>query len=54
MPDFEKQILLLKLVHEYETVPDFGNDHINDVKSPQLQWIARTGALVRRLGSVPF
>ena len=46
-----KQILLAKLLHEYETAPDFGDQHISDYKSPQLQWITRVHAMVKRFDS---
>lgn len=42
----QKQILLAKLNHEYETAPDFGTEHISDYRSPQLQWVSRVYALM--------
>ncbi|GAB5509316.1 MAG: hypothetical protein Rhims3KO_07170 [Hyphomicrobiales bacterium] len=46
----ERQILLLKLVYEFENAPDFGDNYISDASSPAQQWISRVGALLSRSG----
>lgn len=46
----ERQILLMKLLHEFENAPDFGDKYIADATSPPQQWIARIGALLARVG----
>lgn len=46
----ERQILLMKLLHEFENAPDFGDKYVSDASSPQQQWIARAGALMARVG----
>ena len=46
----EKQVLLLKLLHEFETAPHFGTSYIADADSGPQQWIARIGALLARVG----
>lgn len=46
----ERQVLLLKLMHEFETAPPFGEKYVADATSAPQQWIARTGALLARVG----
>ncbi len=46
----EKQVLLLKLLHEFETAPDFGKQYLADANSEPQRWIARIGALLARAG----
>ncbi len=46
----EKQVLLLKLLHEFESAPDFGRQYIADASSEPQRWIARIGALLSRVG----
>lgn len=46
----ERQILLMKLLHEFENAPDFGDKYVSDASSPPQQWIARVGALLARAG----
>ncbi len=46
----EKQVLLLKLLHEFEHAPEFGDKYVSDADSPPQRWIARIGALLSRLG----
>lgn len=46
----ERQILLMKLLHEFENAPDFGDNYVADASSPPQQWIARVGALLARVG----
>ncbi|WP_144432191.1 hypothetical protein [Roseibium alexandrii] len=46
----EKQVLLMKLLHEFETAPDFGETYIADATSAPQRWIARIGALLARAG----
>ncbi|SFG69431.1 hypothetical protein SAMN04488020_103212 [Palleronia marisminoris] len=46
----ERQILLMKLLHEFETAPSFGDRYVADASSPQQRWIARIGALLARTG----
>ncbi|WP_162497503.1 hypothetical protein [Roseovarius dicentrarchi] len=46
----EKQVLLLKLIHEFETAPDFGKQYLADANSEPQRWIARIGALLARTG----
>lgn len=46
----ERQILLMKLLHEFENAPDFGDKYVSDATSPPQQWIARIGALLSRVG----
>ncbi|KZL10691.1 hypothetical protein [Pseudovibrio sp. Ad26] len=46
----EKQVLLLKLMHEFETAPNFGEKYVADASSEPQQWIARIGALLARVG----
>lgn len=46
----ERQILLMKLLYEFENAPDFGDNYIADASSPPQQWIARVGALLARVG----
>lgn len=46
----ERQILLMKLIHEFENAPDFGATYVSDASSPPQQWIARVGALLARVG----
>ncbi|MCA3448038.1 MAG: hypothetical protein INF93_15220 [Rhodobacter sp.] len=46
----EKQVLLLKLLHEFESAPHFGAKYIADADSAPQRWIARIGALLARVG----
>ncbi|MCR9140371.1 MAG: hypothetical protein NXI27_30710 [Alphaproteobacteria bacterium] len=46
----ERQILLMKLLYEFDNAPEFGTDYIADANSPQQQWIARIRALLSRVG----
>ncbi|MEH6645501.1 hypothetical protein [Sulfitobacter sp.] len=46
----EKQVLLLKLLHEFETAPEFGDKYVADANSEPHRWIARIGALLARVG----
>ncbi|MEY4983880.1 MAG: hypothetical protein RIR62_2146 [Pseudomonadota bacterium] len=46
----EKQIVLLKLIHEFDTAPDFGKTFVSDADSLPQKWIARVGALMKRSG----
>lgn len=45
----EKQVLLLKLLHEFDTAPDFGIQYRADANSEPQRWIARIGALLARV-----
>ena len=45
----ERQILLMKLVHEFENAPEFGPKYVADASSEQQRWIARLGALMSRV-----
>ena len=45
----ERQILLMKLVHEFDNASDFGTKYVADAASLQQQWIARVGALMKRV-----
>lgn len=45
----ERQILLLKLVHEFENPPPFGSVYQGDASSPPQLWISRIGALLSRV-----
>ena len=45
----ERQILLLKLQHEFEAAPEFGEKYIADATSPAQLWISRIGALMSRV-----
>lgn len=45
----ERQVLLLKLMHEFENSPDFGAQYVADADSAPQQWIARIGALLSRV-----
>lgn len=45
----ERQIILLKLIHEFENAPDFGDEYISDASSDTQQWISRIGALLSRV-----
>lgn len=45
----ERQILLMKLVHEFENAPEFGAAYIANASSDQQRWIARLGALMSRV-----
>lgn len=46
----EKHILLLKLTEALEQAPDFGENPIFEVNSPQRRWLASVGALLSRVG----
>lgn len=46
----ERQILLMKLLHEFENSPNFGDKYVADANSPPQQWMARVGALLARVG----
>lgn len=46
----EKQVLLLKLLHEFETAPHFGDKYVPEADSEPHKWIARIGALLARVG----
>lgn len=46
----EKQVLLMKLLHEFETAPHFGEKYLADADSAPQRWIARIGALLARVG----
>lgn len=46
----ERQVLLLKLMHEFENAPAFGISYISDAESDVQRWIARVGALLTRMG----
>jgi hypothetical protein len=41
--------MLLKLVHEFENRPDFGNKYNNDPDGAAQSWLARVGALMSRV-----
>ncbi len=45
----ERQILLMKLQHEFDTAPEFGAKFIADAASPPQRWISRIGALLSRV-----
>lgn len=45
----EKQVLLLKLMHEFDTAPHFGAKYVADADSEPQRWIARIGALLSRV-----
>lgn len=45
----ERQILLLKLQHEFETAPDFGTKYVGDADAPAHRWMSRVGALLARV-----
>lgn len=45
----EKQVLLLKLMHEFESAPHFGANYVDDADSASQRWIARIGALLARV-----
>lgn len=45
----ERQILLMKLQHEFDTAPDFGKTYISDANSAPQRWISRIGALLSRV-----
>lgn len=46
----ERQVLLLKLMHEFENAPLFGTSYIANADSDAQRWIARVGALLTRMG----
>lgn len=46
----ERQILLLKIIHEFENAPNFGAKYSADASSEPQRWIARIGALLARAG----
>jgi len=46
----EKHILLLKLTDAIENAPNFGDNPVLHVESPQRQWLSKVGALLSRLG----
>lgn len=48
----QKQIILLKLTHLLETVPDFSDTAKIPAESPQRRWLANVGALLKRLDSI--
>jgi len=45
----EKQVLLLKLQHEFETAPEFGQTYVAEADSAPQKWLARVGALLSRV-----
>ncbi|MEQ8933715.1 MAG: hypothetical protein RID96_28190 [Nitratireductor sp.] len=45
----ERQVLLMKLLHELETAPHFGERYVDDADSEPQRWIARIGALLGRV-----
>lgn len=45
----ERQILLLKLVYEFDNSPSFGTVYQGDASSPPQLWISRVGALLSRV-----
>lgn len=45
----ERQILLLKLCHEFESSPSAGDKYNGDASTPVQQWIARVGAILARV-----
>ncbi len=45
---FQKQLILLKLTDAFENLPDFGEEPINDPKSPPMLWLARVGVLLKK------
>jgi hypothetical protein len=45
----ERQILLMKLQHEFDTAPEFGTTFVADANSPSQRWISRIGALLSRV-----
>jgi hypothetical protein len=46
----EKHILLLKLSEALHQAPDFGEEPVFGVNTPQRRWLASVGALLSRLG----
>ncbi len=45
----EKQVLLMKLQHEFDTAPAFGPKYVANADSEPQRWIARIGALLSRV-----
>ena len=45
----EKHIILLKLSEALESAPEFGDEPVLDVGTPQRQWLSIVGALLSRL-----
>lgn len=45
----ERQLLLVKLTHALESLPEMGDKFVGDFKSPQQQWLAQVGALLKRV-----
>lgn len=45
----ERQILLLKLIHEFDNSPYFGTTYQGDASSAPQLWISRVGALLSRV-----
>jgi hypothetical protein len=48
----QRQIILVRLVHEVENRPNFGTQYNNDPDGDVRKWIARVGALMARVGIV--
>lgn len=45
----QRQMVLMKLSHEMDNRPDFGNSYDNDPDGAVQQWLARVGALMDRV-----
>ena len=45
----EKHIILLRLTEALENAPDFGDEPVLDISTPQRQWLSKVGALLSRL-----
>ncbi|NOD67605.1 hypothetical protein [Ruegeria sp. HKCCD7303] len=45
----ERQVLLMKLMHEFENAPKFAGSYVSDANSQEQRWIARIGALLSRV-----
>ena len=50
----EKQIILLKLLHLLEHMPEFSGQGSIDAQSPQRQWLSSVGALLKRYDKLHF
>ena len=50
----QKHIILLKLAHLYECIPDFSGLRSIDAKSPQRRWLSEARALLNRYDAINF
>lgn len=52
LSNMQKQVILLKLIDEYDNLPDFGTEKISNPKASQYQSLSRIKALMRKVSII--